>query len=121
MTALFSLFLPLFIFAGEIPITELESHCWSEAVEEGAFLCQDLFLMGKVEGKYVYPLRTVDGGDKNAWAQADQACLALGFGYSSGFRLDESTTSADFLRFDPQGSAFLFQSRGTYIRHLLCR
>jgi hypothetical protein len=107
--------------ADELPIQDLEAHCWSRAEENGSLLCQNLMLMGKIDGAYVYPELAADADDEKTWAQAHLACAELGYRYSTGFELDRAKKETLFLRLDGYGPAVAWRGEGAYIRHLLCQ
>lgn len=116
----------LFLFAlsahaSELPVTNLEAHCWSEAQEKGSVLCQNLMIFGKVNGEYVYPELAADTDEKKTWNQAILACQALGFGYSTGYELDRTKKETLFIRLEESGPAMAWRGEGSYIRHLLCQ
>lgn len=116
----------LFLFAfssqaAELPIQELEAHCWSQAEENGSFLCQDLMLLGKVNGEYAYPELAADAEEKKTWNQAHLACQELGFRYSTGFQLDKAKKETLFIRLQESGQPMTWRGEGPYIRHLLCQ
>jgi hypothetical protein len=107
--------------ASELPLQDMEAHCWSEAQEKGSLLCQNLLISGKVNGQYVYPELAADADEKKTWNQAILACQALGFRYSTGFELDRTKKETLFLRLEESGPAMTWRGEGPYIRHLLCQ
>lgn len=107
--------------AAELPIADLEAHCWSQAEESGSFLCQDLVLLGKLNGQYAYPELAADADENKTWRQAHLACRELGFRYSTGARLDRASGNTLFIRLDESGPAMTWRGEGLYIRHLLCQ
>lgn len=116
----------LFLFtplsqSAELPLQDLEAHCWSQTEDNGSFRCQDLMLLGKVNGEYAYPELAADADEKKTWHQANFACQALGFRYSTGFELDRTKKETLFIRLDEFNQPMTWRGEGDYVRHLLCQ
>lgn len=117
-----ALFLPIGTLASEEkPLHDLEAHCWASAVEGGSFLCQHLMLMGKVEGRegWQIPELYAPEGEEKQRLQADLACARLGFRYARGFELGHAEKDTLMARLE-ESSAWIFERKGAFIRHLLC-
>lgn len=107
--------------ASELPIQELEAHCWSQTEENGSFLCQNLMLLGKVNGEYAYPELAADSHEPKTWNQAHLACRELGFRYSTGFELELAEKETLFIRLSELDQPMVWRGKGPYIRHVLCQ
>lgn len=118
---LFLLFTALFAQAAELPLHELEAHCWSRAEERGSLLCQNLMLIGKLEGKLVYPELAADEDENKTWNQAHLACRELGLRYSTGFEIDRAEKETIFARLSEFDGPVVWPGTGAYIRHVLCQ
>ena len=116
----FLLLLPLLARAQETPLENLEAHCWSEAADEGSFLCQYLLLMGKLGGQWVEPELYAPGSEEKIWDQAHLACAQLGFSHASGYKLASADKPTLFVRLTAVGAAFTWNGTGSFIQHLKC-
>lgn len=106
------------------PLEELEVACWSSGVDDGAWLCMNVMITGRVPGETGYrvpELAAPDEGGPETRVQADRACGALGLPYALDFELARPGRDTDIVKLhEGARTGELARSSGAYIRHLRC-
>lgn len=103
-------------------LTNVKIDCWHKGVDDGAFLCQFVMVMGNrsSDQSFVIPaLAAPDQGGPKTWEQADLACKEMGFLHSVAFELDDPKNEKLQVTLSESG-AYLAPLKGRFVQHLGC-
>lgn len=120
------LLLFLFLFstsASAEELTDLEVACWHESVDQGAFQCQFVLVMGKrsSDQSFLVPvLAAPDQGGPKTWGQADLACKSLGFHHAVHFELELPKNEKFQVTLNPSGTGYLAPVVASFVQHVSC-
>lgn len=115
------LFFPLLAIAA--PLRGVEVDCWHKAVDEGAFYCQHVLVMGTDDGgERIFPeLAALDEGGSQTQTQANRACAALGFSYALSSELAYPGKEVNLVTLDEGSqSGWILRGKKPFIQHLRC-
>lgn len=117
---LISLLLPLSVQAEVLQNPEVK--CWHESVDDGAFYCVFLLVLGNRGSNgesVVSEIAAPDEGGEKTLDQAQRACRALGFRRVARFELAKSRAGDEQVRLHESG-AELEAAAPSYIEHVSC-